>query len=148
MKTLATLSLLLFSVIFTSCDETKKVIDIAGSVQLTGSYTVTTIDGNTLGKTTSPTFTMSALDNSFRGNTGCNSVFGNYSIDLFTINFGDLAVSERYCAEEKIMETERDFLNALNKAGSFSLQNEVLTLYSNTDKSILLLATKDTKTKE
>jgi len=148
MKTLATLSLLLFSVIFTSCDETKKVIDVAGSIQLTGSYTVSAIDGNTLVKTTNPTFTMSALDNSFRGNTGCNSAFGNYTIEQFIIDFSDLAVSERYCSEEKIMETERNFLNALNKAGSYSLQNEVLTLYSKTDKSILLLATKDAKTKE
>ncbi|HBL79036.1 META domain-containing protein [Aequorivita vladivostokensis] len=145
MKTLATLSLILFAVIFTGCDETKKVIDVAGSVQLTGSYTVTALNGKKLVNTTNPTFTMSALDNSFRGTTGCNSVFGNYTIDLYAINFGDLAVSEKFCTEKEIMKTERDFLDALNNAGSYALENGILTLYSKTDRSVLLSAKKDEK---
>jgi heat shock protein HslJ len=145
MKTLATLSLILFAVIFTGCDETKKVIDVAGSVQLTGSYTVIALNGKKLVNTTNPTFTMSALDNSFRGTTGCNSVFGNYTIDLYAINFGDLAVSEKFCTEKEIMKTERDFLDALNNAGSYALENGILTLYSKTDRSVLLSAKKDEK---
>ena len=145
MKTLATLSLILFAVIFTGCDETKKVIDVAGSVQLTGSYTVTALNGKKVVNTTNPTFTMSALDNSFRGTTGCNSVFGNYTIDLYAINFGDLAVSEKFCTEKEIMKTERDFLDALNNAGSYALENGILTLYSKTDRSVLLSAKKDEK---
>ncbi len=48
MKTIATLSLLIFTVIFTSCDETKKVIDVAGNVQLTGDYTVSALNGKKL----------------------------------------------------------------------------------------------------
>jgi heat shock protein HslJ len=143
MKTLATLSLILFAVIFTGCDETKKVIDVAGSVQLTGSYTVIALNGKKLVNTTNPTFTMSALDNSFRGTTGCNSVFGNYTIDLYAINFGDLAVSEKFCTEKEIMKTERDFLDALNNSGSFTIENNLLTLYSKTDRSVLLSARKD-----
>jgi len=143
MKTLATLSLLIFTVIFTSCDETKKVIDVAGSVQLTGSYTVASINGKKLANTENPTFTMSALDNSFRGTTGCNSVFGNYTIDLYAINFGQLAVSEKMCMDKNIMKTERDFLDALNNTGSYSLENNILTLYSKTDRSPVLKASKD-----
>ncbi len=143
MKTLATLSLLIFTVLFTSCDETKRVIDVAGSVQLTGSYTVSAINGKKLVNTTNPTFTLSALNNSLRGTTGCNSVFGNYSIDLYTINFSDLAVSEKMCNEKDIMKTERDFLDALRVTGSYSLENNVLTFYSKTDRSVVLSATKD-----
>tara|TARA_R110002050_G_scaffold16477_1_gene49836 strand:- start:121 stop:561 length:441 start_codon:yes stop_codon:yes gene_type:complete len=143
MKTLATLSVLIFSVLFTSCDETKRVIDVAGSVQLTGSYTVSAINGKKLGNTTVPTFTLSALSNSVRGTTGCNSVFGNYTIDLYTINFSDLAVSEKMCNETGIMKTERDFLDALKVTGSYSLENNVLTFYSKTDRSVVLSATKD-----
>ena len=144
MKTLATLSLLIFAVIFTGCDETKKVIDVAGSVQLTGSYTVSALNGKQLVDTTNPTFTLSALDNSFRGTTGCNSVFGNYTIDLYTINFGQLAVSEKMCMDKNIMKTEFDFLDALNNTGSYALDNGILTLYSKTDRSVLLNAKKDT----
>jgi heat shock protein HslJ len=91
---------------------------------------------------------MSALDNSFRGTTGCNSVFGNYTIDLYTIDFGNLAVSEMFCAEDEIMQTERQFLDALNNTGSYAIQNGALTLYSKIDRSVLLTATKDTKTTE
>lgn len=143
MKTLATLSLLLFTVLFTSCDETKKVIDVAGSVQITGNYTVSSINGKKLANTTNPTFTLSALDNSFRGTTGCNSVFGNYTIDLYAINFGQLAVSEKICMDKNIMKTERDFLDALNNTGSYAIDNGVLTLYSKTDRSVLISAKKD-----
>lgn len=144
MKTLATLSILIFTILFTGCDETKKVIGVAGSVQLTGSYTVSSINGKKLTNTTNPTFTMSAVDNSFRGTTGCNSVFGNYSLDLYAISIGDLAVSEKMCKDKNIMKTERDFLDALNNTGSYDLQNGVLTFYSKTDRSVLLSATKDT----
>ena len=143
MKTLATLSLLIFTVIFTSCDETKRVIDVAGSVQLTGSYTVSSLNGNTLTNTTNPTFSLSALDNSLRGTTGCNSVFGNYTIDLYAISFNDLAVSEKACLGTNIMNTERDFLDALNNTGSYGLENGILTFYSKTDRSALLSATKN-----
>lgn len=145
MKTLATVSLLFLAVLFTGCDETKKVIDVAGNVQLTGSYTVTALNGKALATAIKPTFSMSALDNSFRGTTGCNSVFGNYTIDLYSLDFGDLAVSEKYCAEKERMQTERDFLDALNNTGSFTIENGVLTFYSKTDRSVLLSAKKDEK---
>ncbi|MGB3344104.1 MAG: META domain-containing protein [Aequorivita sp.] len=144
MRTIATLTMI-FALILTGCDETKRVIDVAGSVQLSGNYSVTAINGKKLTTEITPTFTLSALDNSFRGTTGCNSVFGNFTIDLYTINFGDLAVSERFCEEKEIMKTERDFLDALNNTGSYALENNVLTLYSKTDRSVLLKASKETK---
>lgn len=143
MKTLATLTLLIFTVIFTSCDETKKVIGVAESVQLTGSYTVTAINGKKLTNTTNPTFTLSALDNSVRGTTGCNSIFGNYNLDLYAISFTDLAVSEKACLDKNLMKSERDFLDALNNTGSYTLDNGTLTFYSKTDRSVLLSASKD-----
>lgn len=143
MKTLATLSLLIFTVIFTSCEETKKVIDVAGSVQLTGNYTVSAINGKKLANTSNPTFTLSALDNSIKGTTGCNSVFGTYSLDLYTISFKDLAVSEKACLDKNIMKSERDFLDALNNTGSYNLENGALTFYSKTDRSVVLSASKD-----
>ena len=148
MKTFATISLIIFTLIFTSCDETKKVIDVAGSVQLTGNYTVSAINGKNPASKINPTFSLSAIDNSFRGTTGCNSVFGNYSIDLYAIDFGDLAVSEKFCPEKEIMTTERDFLDALNNTGSYTLQNGVLTLYSKTDRSVVLSAKKEMKNTE
>jgi len=141
MKAIKYLSILILAVVFTSCDETKKVVDVAGSVQLTGSYTVSHIKEEKP-EGTAPTFSLSAIDNSIKGTTGCNSVFGNYSIDLYVIDFGDLAVSTKECGDKE-MKKERDFLDALNNAGSYDIQNNVLTLYSKTDRSILLKALKD-----
>ena len=145
MKTFATLSLLIFTLIFTSCDETKRVIDVAGNVQLSGSYTVSAVNGKKISVKTNPTFTLSAMDNSFQGDTGCNSVFGSYSLDLYAISFGDLAVTAKHCAEPNVMEVEKDFLDALNNTGSYEIQNNILTFYSKTDRSVLLKATKDKK---
>lgn len=143
MKTITYISFLIFAVIFTSCDETKKVIDAAGNVQLTGNYTVSELNGQTPEGSVVPTFSLSAVDNSFRGTTGCNSVFGNYTLDLYVINFGDLAVTAKEC-ESKIMKNERSFLDALNNTGSFDMTNNVLTFYSKTDRSVLLKASKKT----
>lgn len=148
MKILATLTALIFTLAFTSCDETKKVIDVAGNVQLTGSYTVSAINGKKIESTTNPTFSMSAIDNSFRGTSGCNSIFGEYKLDMYAISFDNLAVSEKYCAEKEIMKTERDFLDALNNIGSYALENGILTFYSKKDRSVLLSAKKDLKNKE
>ncbi len=143
MKTIAYLSLFIFAVVFTSCDETKKVIDAAGNVQLTGNYTVLELNGVKTTISVVPTFTMSARDNSFRGTTGCNSVFGNYTLDLYAISFGDLAVTSKECAQKDIMKNERSFLDALNKTGSYDLKNNIITLYSKTDRSVLLRASKE-----
>ncbi|MAP80283.1 MAG: hypothetical protein CL526_04250 [Aequorivita sp.] len=143
MRKFTAISILLLTVLFMSCDETKKVIDVAGNVQLTGSYDVVSLKGEKLGKTPHPTFTLSAINNSLRGTTGCNSVFGSYSIDLYAINFTDIAVSEKMCAETDVMKTERNFLDALNNSGSFTIENNTLTLFSKTDRSVLLTAKKE-----
>ena len=144
MKTLSTISLLTALLLFMGCDETKKVIDVAGTVQLSGNYTVTEA-GDTAVNSEDVTFSLAALDKSISGNTGCNSFFGNYTIDLYAMSFGDLAVSEKYC-DKDIMNTERRLLNALNNTGSYALQDGVLTLYSKTDRSVLLKATKENNT--
>lgn len=148
MKILATLTVLIFTLVFTSCDETKKVIDVAGNVQLTGNYTVSAINGRKIASNTNPTFSLSALDNSFRGTSGCNSVFADYTLDMYAITFDNLAVSEKFCAEKEIMKTERDFLDALKNTGSYALENGMLTFYSKTDRSVVLSAKKDIKNKE
>ena len=125
----------------TSCDETKKVIDVAGNVQLSGTYNVSEI-----GATTSfekvPYLSFFALDKTIKGNTGCNSFFGNYTLDLYALNFSDIASTEVAC-DQPIMDVENAFMTALNNTGSYDIQNGVLTLYSKGDRTILLKAIKE-----
>lgn len=145
MKTAAFLTTLIVFIFASSCDETKKVLDVAGDVQLSGTYTVTQINNlsSDTGKATEQTLSFAALDRSIRGNTGCNTFFGNYTIDLYAITIGNLAVTEKGCVAP-IMRKERNFLNALKNTGSYSLQDDTLTLLSKTDRSVLLTAKKQT----
>jgi len=130
----------------TSCDETKRVLDVAGDVQLSGTYTVTQINSkaSTANNTDEQTLSFAALDRSIRGNTGCNTFFGNYTIDLYAITIGDLAVTKKACSAS-VMTQEDNLLVALNNTGSYSLQDDTLTLLSKTDRSVLLTAKKQTQ---
>jgi heat shock protein HslJ len=138
MKALTVMIAMIFTISLGSCDETKKVIDAAGNVQISGNYSVSKIDGKTIGSN-KPTISFTALDKAVNGNTGCNSFFGKYSLDLYALSFSEIASTEMAC-DAHIMKTENDFLQALRNTGSYSLENEVLVLYSKNDRSILLEA--------
>ena len=137
--TLSILSLFMFM----SCDETKKVIDVAGNVQLSGSYTIATIGDNSISDN-APTIMFTAMDKGIKGNTGCNSFFGKYALDLYALSFSDIASTEMAC-DEPVMGVENAFLDALRKTGSYALENNKLTLYSKNDRSVLLTADKDSE---
>lgn len=129
------------AIVFMSCDETKKVIDTAGNVQLSGSYTIESINGSEVSENI-PTITFTALDKGIKGNAGCNSFFGKYTLDLYALSFQEIAATEMYC-EQPIMDVENSFLQGLNNTGSYSLEDGILTLYSKTDRSVLITAKKD-----
>jgi len=135
--------ILLTATLLLGCDETKKVIDVAGSVQLSGTYTVSQITVIEMTSKGNQTFTLSAIDKSIRGNTGCNSFFGNYNNDLYALTFSELAQTEMAC-ETNIMAREQALMNALENTGSYTLENKQLTLLSKNDRSVLLKATKNT----
>ncbi|MBL4662656.1 MAG: META domain-containing protein [Flavobacteriaceae bacterium] len=139
MKTFFTV--LFAALVLVSCDETKKVIDVAGSVQLSGAYKVSSVY-NTAVSENAPTFNFFALDKTIKGNTGCNSFFGNYSLDLYAITFSDIGSTEMAC-DQPIMDVENSFLKALRNAGSYNIENSVLTIYSKSDRSVLMVAIKN-----
>jgi len=143
MKFLLTTTALLCTLLFTGCDETKRVIDVAGSVQLSGAYTVTNLNASKM-TTGDLTLNFTALDKSVNGSTGCNTFFGNYTIDYPSLVMGELAVTKKACSTGA-MTAESNYLAALNNVGSYGLQNGVLTLYSKGDRSVLITAKKDTQ---
>lgn len=141
MRTLITIFTM--AVLFSSCDETKKVIDVAGNVQLSGNYVVSSI-GEKAVTTNAPSMSFFAVDKSIKGNGGCNSFFGNYELDLYALSFSDIAATEMYC-DEPVMKIETSFMAALRDTGSYSIEANILTLYSKNDRSVLLKAAKETK---
>lgn len=138
------ISMLVLSLLFTGCDETKKVIDAAGQVQLSGTYHILSI-GQDIISENAPNITFSALEKKVNGSTGCNRFFGTYTLDLYALGFSEIASTEMAC-EEPIMTRENAFLSALDQTGSYTLETEILTLYSKTDRSVLLTAKKQYRT--
>lgn len=131
---------LVTTVSFTGCNEAKQVIDTAGNIQLSGTYTVTHVTSKEV-ETTLPTITFNALDKTVNGQTGCNSFFGSYTLNLANLTFSEFDVSEKYC-EDLIMMQEQKFLEALRNTGTYTYREGVLSLFS-ADGSILLQARKE-----
>ena len=142
MKTLNTLILLTLIFLMGACDGSKNVVDMSGKINLTGDYTITEITETEIELNTL-TLSLSDLDKSVRGHTGCNSFFGNYSVDHHTLSFNEFAVTERYC-DEPVMRVERAYLEALHQTGSYALQENILIFLSKEDKHVLLKAKKNT----
>lgn len=133
MKTLLSFTLLLF-VFFTSCNSTKTTT--MTTQDLTGSYTVKTLKGKTI-RTVHPKFSFDEKEKTINGNTGCNSFFGNFSVENDAIHFSQMGVSEMYCSEEGIMDLEREFLDALNNTQKVTLKDKVIYFYSESGEKLL-----------
>ena len=63
------IKIVVLCLVLTSCDETKKVIDTASQVQLSGSYVVTNLEGKAVTEN-APDLNFSALDKSNIGKYG------------------------------------------------------------------------------
>ena len=65
------------------------------------------------------------------GSTGCNSFFGEYSVDGNSISFSQIAWTERACLDPPgVMEQESDFLLILTAVTSFEIDGDELRLIS------------------
>lgn len=139
------IAIVVTTLLITACDETKKVIDVVGNIQLSGGYRVSSISNKAVSQN-APTLNFIELEKTIRGNTGCNNFFGNYTIDHSALSFNDISSTEIAC-EQAIMDVENTFLQALRNTGSYDIENSVLTLYSKNDRSIILVAIKKTAPK-
>lgn len=139
-------SLAILLLIFTaSCDETQRVFNTAGNVQLNGNYTINEVKG----KSYTPkglVMTFDALNKGINVTTECNNMFGTYTLDLYAINFSEMASTKKYCEEK--MDAEKEIGEALSETGSYTLEAGVLKLFSANDRSLLLTATKVRDTNE
>jgi len=140
------ITIVVAALLISACDGTKKTIDGAGNVHLSGAYRISSISNKAVSENV-PTINFIALEKTIHGNTGCNSFFGNYTIDHSALSFNDIRSTEIAC-EQAIMDVENAFLQALRNTGSYDIENSVLTLYSKNDRSIILVAIKKTAAKD
>ncbi|MFT4673857.1 MAG: heat shock protein HslJ [Patiriisocius sp.] len=132
------LIIIVFCLMASGCNETKKIIADAVETDLVGMYTVITINGGSISPAASLQFNNK--DNAISGNSGCNDFGGTYKQDATTIKIGQLVTTKAYC--EKVMENEYALLNALKNVTLFDISEGVLTLYSKEDRKALLTAIK------
>jgi heat shock protein HslJ len=107
--------------------------------QLSGNYSVTKLINNDTLMIT-PDINFDASANRVSGFSGCNRFNGSYTIDGNNITFGPLASTKMMCREEA-NTIEHNMFDTLSQVNSFSLQNNVLTLFK--DKDVLLTAKQD-----
>lgn len=78
-----------------------------------------------------PTVTLNATNLIFTGNTGCNSMSGSFNFNNQNIQFGrNIVTSKMSCNEYN----EGNFLSALKKADSYTLNGNTLELRQGTTK--------------
>ena len=72
------------------------------------------------------------------GLSGCNTYDADYTVDGEKISIGPAMTTRMFCAGEGVMEQEMAYLQALEKAATFKIEGEMLTLF---DAQGLILAT-------
>lgn len=133
MKTLLNIVLLL--VVTNSCDSSKKAMENNKKMQESPSGTYTIIQLlNTDVSAHKLTITFDEASNNVSGFAGCNSYFGNYTVENNTISFSNMASSKKLCRET--MAIEDQFLKTLHSVNSFSI-NETSISFSENDKVLI-----------
>ncbi|MDU8884865.1 META domain-containing protein [Yeosuana sp. MJ-SS3] len=134
---------LLLCILFSlkSCGNTSAITSMQENTmqQLSGNYSVTKLINNDTLMIT-PDINFDASDNRVSGFSGCNRFNGSYTIDGNNITFGPLASTKMMCREEA-NTIEHNMFDTLSQVNSFSLQNNILTLFK--DKDVLLTAKQD-----
>lgn len=142
MKYTITFSILLFSLMITSCKETKTTIEAQTSEVSSGKYEIKSLNGGELVRKLN--FTIDTSENKISGKTDCNSYFGAFETTNQTeIKIGPLAATEMYC-EENVMKVETELFKAYSNAKTYSFDKNMLTLFSE-DGALLIRAYKLSK---
>ena len=101
-------------------------------------WTLTQIDGEPVPEKSVATLTFT--EDQVNGVAFCNSYFGDYTRDGDDITFGPLVQTEKFCMEpEGVMDLERDYLQALSVADTFSVAQGALTFYDAEGRALLVL---------
>lgn len=77
----------------------------------------------------------------FRGHTGCNVMSGQVRLSGDTISIpGPVVTTRMACADEKAVDQERRFTEALPRAARWSMDAEKLRIYDAANKQVLQFA--------
>jgi heat shock protein HslJ len=68
-------------------------------------------------------------DGKLSGLAGCNTYNADYTLDGEKISIGPAMTTRMFCAGEGVMEQEMAYLQALEKAATYKIEGEALTLF-------------------
>lgn len=115
------MALLAFS--FTSCDETRQVLNTGSRVELNGTYNVEALNGAKVNN--NATINFNGLAKTVNGNAGCNTYSADFTVENFQLNIGDIALTRKSCAD---MSTENEFIETLDEVTSYQKSGSTLIL--------------------
>jgi heat shock protein HslJ len=90
-----------------------------------------------------PYIVLQSSDHRVAGSGGCNRITGTYSVEKQTIHFGPMASTMRACPSG--MDTEKDFLQALDQAHTWKIQGNELELYREDGSLLVRFEASETK---
>jgi heat shock protein HslJ len=79
---------------------------------------------------TEPPFMLLQSENRFTGRAGCNTLMGTYKLEGPRLDLTRVASTRKYCADERVMEQERNLMEALRQVKSFEISGAKLTLFN------------------
>jgi heat shock protein HslJ len=68
-------------------------------------------------------------DGKLNGSAGCNTYSADYTLTGEQISIGPAVTTRMFCAGEGVMEQEMAYLQALEKAATYRIEGELLTLF-------------------
>ena len=90
-----------------------------------------------------PYIVLQSADHRVAGSGGCNRITGTYSVEKQTIHFGPMASTMMACPSG--MDTEKDFLQALDQARTWKIRTNELELYGEDGNLLVRLEASETK---
>jgi heat shock protein HslJ len=137
MKAILKLTLILTIFGMYSCAETQQVLETTGRVQLDGTYTITSLNGEPVN---GMTINFSGITKRVSGNGGCNQYFADYTLNNLTLSIGDIGATKKACPD---LDNENELFQALANVGSYNSVGKSLTLYSKDTNDVLIQATEN-----
>jgi putative lipoprotein len=90
-----------------------------------------------------PYIVLESSDHRVSGSGGCNRITGTYTVEKQTIHFGPIASTMMACP--KGMDTEKDFMQALDAARKWKVQGDELELYGEDGNLLIRFEASETK---
>ncbi|WP_299098364.1 META domain-containing protein [uncultured Winogradskyella sp.] len=130
------LSLFMLLTTLNSCDSSKKAIENSKKMQtsLSGTYYIVNVKDMDV-SSNKITINFDEASNKVTGFAGCNSFFGNYTLENNTLTFQNIGASKKFCPGTASV-VERQFLKALNSVNSYSINENSISF--SIDESILI----------